>query len=54
MHEYTKEFVEPEWCGSACNQGGLTVKPVAEAPVIERFTVDTPDQITLGQCVTLR
>jgi len=27
---------------------------VAEAPVITRFTVDPPGQITLGQCVTVR
>jgi polar amino acid transport system substrate-binding protein len=32
----------------------ITVEPVAEAPVITRFTVDPAGQITLGQCVTLR
>jgi polar amino acid transport system substrate-binding protein len=32
----------------------ITVEPVADAPVISRFTVDPPGQITLGQCVTVR
>jgi polar amino acid transport system substrate-binding protein len=32
----------------------ITVEPMAEAPVISRFTVDPPGQITLGQCVRVR
>ena len=32
----------------------IYVEPVADAPVITRFTVDPPGQITLGQCVTVR
>jgi polar amino acid transport system substrate-binding protein len=32
----------------------ITVEPVADAPIITRFTVDPPGQITLGQCVTVR
>ncbi|MEJ2211055.1 MAG: transporter substrate-binding domain-containing protein, partial [Anaerolineae bacterium] len=32
----------------------IAVEPVADAPVISRFTVDPPGQITLGQCVTVR
>ena len=32
----------------------ITVEPVAGAPIISRFTVDPPGQITLGQCVTVR
>ena len=32
----------------------IYVEPTAKAPDIQRFTVDPPDQITLGQCVTLR
>ncbi|MGD8474294.1 MAG: META domain-containing protein, partial [Anaerolineae bacterium] len=32
----------------------IYVEPVAGAPVITRFTVDPPGQITLGQCVTVR
>jgi polar amino acid transport system substrate-binding protein len=32
----------------------IFVTPVADAPVITRFTVDPAGQITLGQCVTLR
>ncbi|MGD8904899.1 MAG: transporter substrate-binding domain-containing protein, partial [Anaerolineae bacterium] len=32
----------------------IYVEPVADAPVITRFTVDPPGQITLGQCVTIR
>ena len=32
----------------------INVEPVADAPLITRFTVDPPGQITLGQCVTLR
>jgi heat shock protein HslJ len=32
----------------------IYVEQVADAPIISRFTVDPPGQITLGQCVTLR
>lgn len=32
----------------------INVAAAPEAPVISRFTVDPPNQITLGQCVTLR
>ena len=32
----------------------ISVEPVADAPVISRFTVDPPGQITPGQCVTVR
>jgi heat shock protein HslJ len=32
----------------------IFVEPVADAPVITRFTVDPAGQITLGQCVTVR
>ncbi len=32
----------------------IYVEPVVGAPDITRFTVDPPNQITLGQCVTLR
>jgi polar amino acid transport system substrate-binding protein len=32
----------------------ITVEPVVDAPVITRFTVDPPGQITLGQCVAVR
>ena len=32
----------------------IYVEPVTGAPVITRFTVDPPGQITLGQCVTVR
>jgi polar amino acid transport system substrate-binding protein len=32
----------------------ITVEPVTGAPIISRFTVDPPGQITLGQCVTVR
>ena len=32
----------------------IYVEPVVGAPVITRFTVDPPGQITLGQCVTVR
>ena len=32
----------------------IYVEPVADAPVIQRFTVDPPSQITLGQCVNIQ
>jgi hypothetical protein len=32
----------------------IYVEPVADAPIIERFTVDPPSLITLGECVTMQ
>jgi hypothetical protein len=32
----------------------IYVEPVAEAPAIQRFTVDPPGLITLGECVTIQ
>jgi ABC-type amino acid transport substrate-binding protein/heat shock protein HslJ len=35
-------------------QIAIYVEPVADAPVINRFTVDPPNQIPLGSCVDIR
>jgi polar amino acid transport system substrate-binding protein len=35
-------------------QISIYVEPAAELPIIRRFTVDPPNQITLGQCVDIR
>jgi hypothetical protein len=32
----------------------IYVEPAADAPLIQRFTVDPPSQITLGQCVAIQ
>ena len=32
----------------------INVEPASEAPTIERFSVDPPNQIAQGQCVTVR
>ena len=41
--------------GSTATQSiRIYVEPRTDAPTITRFTVDPPNQITLGQCVTVR
>lgn len=49
-------YLKVIWTDNSEETRGITVyvEPTTEAPYIKRFTVDPPDQITLGQCVTVR